>query len=53
MEFIMENLENPIKMDDLVGFPHIFGNTQLFLVNDGILIIFMVYEIFSLQKTGE
>ena len=28
-------MENPIKMDDLVGFPPIFGNTQLLMVEHG------------------
>ena len=28
-------MENPIKMDDLGGFPIIFGNTHLFTQNSG------------------
>ena len=24
-------MENPIKMDDLGGFPHIFGNTHVYV----------------------
>ena len=43
--WMVKRMENPIKMDDLGGFPTIFGNTQCV---DSILVVCLHLEVLPL-----